>query len=406
MITFNSVSFYVFVALSALLYSFLTELKARTFFLFIINLSYLLLLFYFRKVHLLLFISYLCLNFLGLKIIQKTKWKKTAGFALLFGSVLFLGLYRYQIIRAITLELAPAAGIFLRPATFLGVSFFSLRLISLIVDSMYPMRQEIDFYNFWNFLTFFPSFIMGPLDRYERFVTDFSTNHNVKRDQAFYYQIFERIIIGAFKKIVIADTLIQFSLGSINVIDLPQLGLFRAVLSHYMFYIVLYVDFSGYCDIAIGVGQLFGVTMPENFNHPYKARNIQDFWQRWHITFMEWLKDYVYFPIIRIILNINSNHVAFATAISFFLTFVFAGIWHGDGKNFIMYGIFHGTGFMIWFCYKYLLKKALGKEGLKRYMSNEYITVTAQFITFNYFIVSLVWFLDMQDSFAKLFGII
>jgi alginate O-acetyltransferase complex protein AlgI len=351
MISFNSISFYLFIALFGFVFSKASTENAKKYILFIINVFYLSLLFYFRKKHLLIFSGHLIFIYFGLRLLQTSIWKKTISGGLILSSLIFLCFFKYTIIQGAVLAIIPSASTFLKPAIFLGISFFSFRLISLIVDTI-DEDEKIDFFHYINYLIFFPSFMMGPLDRFERHLSDAKNEGKDKenRGYSYYYPILERIILGAFKKIVIADTLLPFSLASLNDLDLAGVGTSKVFISHYFYYFVLYFDFSGYCDIAIGVGKLFGIKLPENFNHPYKARNIQDFWNRWHITFMEWLKDYLYFPILRVLLNINNNFIVTATCISFFLTFLLAGIWHGDGIHFVILSFCH-LWHLSWQCF-------------------------------------------------------
>ena len=241
--------------------------------------------------------------------------------------------------------------------------------------------------------------MMGPLDRYDAFVKQQEPPNPGFR--ALKATSLERIILGCFKKVVLADVLIGFSLAAFNDRDILGLSPGELLLSLYVYYWVLFFDFSGYCDIAIGVGELFGFKVPENFNRPYLARNMQDFWQRWHMTLMAWLRDYVYTPVFRKLLDVGSTHVQVLNCASFFLTFLLAGVWHGEGWNFFLYGSLHGFAYMIWLTYKLWLTRSLGKERLKSYMKDPYIKGCAQLITFHYFLLSLVFFIDKHGVLVK-----
>lgn len=396
MISFNTWGFYIFTFIAWVLYWHRPRKVQRKHVLTVINVVFLGLLFYYRKKHLIVFGAFLAFVYGGLKLLERFHRRWVPGIVLVAAAVIFLLFYKYDAVTTLLTSVLPPLSSIRRPAVFLGISFFTFRLISLIVDTADAEEDSapLDFFHYLNFLTFFPTFIMGPLDRYQRFVDDVE---NTMTGPKVEFAVFERLIIGCFKKVVLADVLINFSLAAFNDRDILGMSAPQLLASAYVFYLVLYFDFSGYCDIAISVGQLFGVRVPENFNRPYLARNIQDFWQRWHISFMEWLKDYLYFPLLRQLLNLSNKHVLFVNCLSFFMTFLLAGIWHGDGMNFFIYGVLHGSAFMVWLSYKHLLQGRLGKEGMKRYMDNPWVRLGAQVLTFHYFIFSLIFFLNKQD---------
>jgi D-alanyl-lipoteichoic acid acyltransferase DltB (MBOAT superfamily) len=176
--------------------------------------------------------------------------------------------------------------------------------------------------------------------------------------------------LGLFKKVVIADTFAAWATPGFNMAE--KLNLFEAWATSLSYTFQLYFDFSGYTDMAIGAALLFNIKLPINFNSPYKATNIQDFWHRWHITLSRFLKDYVYIPLGG---NRKGN---FKTYNNLMATFLIGGIWHGAGWTFVFWGLLHGIALVI--------QKIWNQLGLK--MNR----ILAWFITFNFINIAWVFF--------------
>ena len=207
----------------------------------------------------------------------------------------------------------------------------------LIVDAYKHEIQPCSFSNYILFVIYFPQLVAGPIVHYQEMMPQFGAQKSIRWDL-----IWEGLFIficGLFKKIVIADKLAVFvQQGYSNV---EQIGFLGAWLLSLSYTFQLYFDFSGYADMAIGSGLFFGIRLPENFNSPYKALDIQDFWRRWHITLSTWLKNYIYIPLG------GSHCTLLRTCINLFLTFFIGGVWHGAGWTFILWGTFHGLATVI-----------------------------------------------------------
>ncbi len=215
----------------------------------------------------------------------------------------------------------------------LGISFFTFQQIAFLIDAYKKDTHKYNLLDYTLFVTFFPQLIAGPIVHHKEMMPQFKgykkagTNRIVKGLVIF--------SIGMFKKLVIADTFsIWANTGFANVGELTFFGAWLTTISYT---VQLYYDFSGYCDMAIGLALIFNIRLPINFNSPYKASNIQDFWRRWHITLSTWLKDYIYISLGG---NRNGNVSA---SFNVFVTFLIGGFWHGAGWNFIIWGAMHGT---------------------------------------------------------------
>lgn len=221
----------------------------------------------------------------------------------------------------------------------LAISFFTFQQIAYLVDSYRGETKEYDFLNYAVFVSFFPQLIAGPIVHHKEMMPQFANARNKVvnyKNIALGLFVFS---IGLFKKVVIADT---FAVWTENGFDRAEiLTLFEAWATSLSYTFQLYFDFSGYTDMAIGAALIFNIKLPNNFNSPYKATNIQDFWRRWHITLSRFLKDYIYIP-----LGGNRNG-SFRTYGNLMTTFIIGGIWHGAGWTFVFWGFLHGLALVL-----------------------------------------------------------
>lgn len=177
----------------------------------------------------------------------------------------------------------------------LAISFFTFQQIAFLVDSYKGEIKEQNVLNYALFVTFFPQLIAGPIVHHKEMMPQFADKKNYKID---YFNVVAGIFIfsiGLFKKVVIADSLAVWANAGFS--STLALNFFEAWLTALSYTFELYFDFSGYADMAIGLGLMFNIHLPQNFNSPYKATNIQDFWRRWHMTLSRFLRDYVYIPL-------------------------------------------------------------------------------------------------------------
>ncbi|MFA7092700.1 MAG: MBOAT family O-acyltransferase, partial [Arcobacteraceae bacterium] len=209
----------------------------------------------------------------------------------------------------------------------LAISFFTFQQIAYLVDSYRGETKEYDFLNYALFVTFFPQLIAGPIVHHKEMMPQFASTYNlVKKYKNIALGLFI-FSIGLFKKVVIADTFAVWATAGFD--HAQTLNLVEAWATSLSYTFQLYFDFSGYTDMAIGAALLFNIKLPINFNSPYKAQNIQDFWRRWHITLSRFLRDYVYIPLG------GNKQSSFRTYSNLLATFVIGGLWHGAGWTFI-----------------------------------------------------------------------
>lgn len=221
----------------------------------------------------------------------------------------------------------------------LGISFFTFQQIAFVVDS-YRRKTELPcFLDYCNFVTFFPQLIAGPIVLPEEMLPQFEDR--TKR-RVNYENLFNGLFmfsVGLTKKVLIADSVAVFANTGFDI--LTSYTMAEAWLTSLAYSFQLYFDFSGYCDMAIGIGLMFNIKLPLNFNAPYRASDFQDFWRRWHMTLNRFLTQYLYIPLG------GSRKGEARTLLNVFVVFLVSGIWHGAGWTFIVWGILHGIASIV-----------------------------------------------------------
>ena len=224
----------------------------------------------------------------------------------------------------------------------LGISFFTFQQITYLVDAYRGETREYNFLHYCLFVVFFPQLIAGPIVHHKEMLPQFAKDalYGLKsRNLAVGFTIF---IIGLFKKVVLADGIAVHATsvfaGAEHGVSLTFFEAWGGTLA-YSFQ--LYFDFSGYSDMAIGLARMFGIRLPLNFNSPFKATSIIDFWRRWHITLSRFLRDYLYIPL-------GGNRKGEARRFTnLMIAMLLGGLWHGAGWNFVLFGLAHGTYIVI-----------------------------------------------------------
>lgn len=277
-------------------------------------------------------------NYCGALVIDRVANKKKRLFALLTDVILTLGVLVYFkywnfIMENVSLVLNKdfVASDIVMP---LGISFFIFQALSYVID---VYRGEVvaqrNFYKLTLYISFFPQLIAGPIVQYHDIVKDIENNHSDFADVVYGTR---RFIIGLGKKVLIANQLGAvadniFDTGAAYV-DMPI-----AWLGALCYSLQLYYDFSGYSDMAIGLGRIFGFHFLENFNYPYISKSITEFWLRWHISLGSWVKKYVY-------ISLGGNRLGnLRTYINLFIVFIITGIWHGANWTFVLWGIWNAV---------------------------------------------------------------
>lgn len=386
---FNSPQFiFVFLPLVFLIWIFLNKISHAVVAKAWLVISSLFFYSYWSEKYLVILICSLLVNYtfgrvlLNVKKLRNKNYRKLAlCFGVLF-NVLLLGYYKYfNFIIGSVNELSSLSINVEHIILPLAISFFTFQQIAYLVDAYNLKCEEYDFLSYCLFVTFFPQLIAGPIVHHKEIMPQFSSETGRKinlKNITLGICIFG---IGLFKKVIIAD---QFATWANQGFDnVSAMHMQDAWLASLSFTFQLYYDFSGYADMAIGAALLFNIRLPINFDSPYKARNIQDFWRRWHITLSRWLKDYIYIPLG------GSKCSKLLNLRNLFLTAFISGIWHGAGWTFIIWGSLHGGAMIV--------HRLWASTGFKL---NKYLS---WFITFNFVNISWVFFRSNTVEDAKEF---
>lgn len=238
-----------------------------------------------------------------------------------------------------------------------GISFYIFTATGYVIDiykgTVEPTKEIVPFLSF---ISFFPLLLSGPIERSNGLLPQFKKKRSFDKELAF--NGIQQVVWGAFKKLVIADncaTIVQVVFA--NYTDMPASSL---LIGGILYSFQIYFDFSGYSDIAIGLSKLLGLKVRRNFNYPYFAMNVSDFWRRWHMSLQSWLTDYVYFPLG------GSRCSKSRTIYNTFIVFLLCGIWHGANWTFFAWGAYHALLFvpLLLLFSKEFKKKTVDDEGL------------------------------------------
>jgi len=289
----------------------------------------------------------------GQAIIARAQQEKSSGVLLALGvTVNLAAIVYYKYLLAVLLFFDAGGLIPASDALPIGISFFTFTQIAFLVDSSQGLRGKYTPTNYFLFVTFFPHLIAGPIVHHRELMPQFEEDRN------YHFQPYEMAIgltiftIGLAKKTIIADNVSGIAERMFD----GSTGFTTAWVGALAYSMQLYFDFSGYSDMAIGLARMFGIKFPVNFNSPYKAVSIIDFWQRWHITLTRFLTAYVYNPVALALVRrrarrgLSTSKRASQSVLGFlelialptWITMILAGIWHGAGLQFIVYGALHG----------------------------------------------------------------
>ena len=304
--------------------------------------------------------------------VQRKKWVLGLGIAANLG---LLGYYKYANFFVESADVALNLGWHIDPIILpLGISFFTFTQIAFLVDAYRGEVKEANFIHYGLFVTYFPHLIAGPVLHHKEMMPQFALPATYRvnwENLSIGLTIFS---IGLFKKVVLADGVAPFA-GPVfaTAADGGTLSFLEAWGGALAYTFQLYFDFSGYSDMAIGISRLFGVKLPLNFNSPYKAVNIIEFWRRWHVTLSRFLRDYLYFAL-------GGNRKGPARRyFNLLATMLLGGLWHGAGWTFIMWGALHGLYLVINHAW-HQIRKALGHDLGRSTGPGRFVGMTLTFV--------------------------
>ncbi|WP_047414398.1 MBOAT family protein [Cellulophaga sp. Hel_I_12] len=340
---FNSIDFLIFLPIVFLLYWFVLNKNLKIQNLLLLIASYVFYAWWDYRFLSLIALSTLVDFFIGIKIhetehIKKRKWWLWFSMSFNLGLLGFFKYFNFFIdswVDAFNTFGYKMDYYSLQIILPVGISFYTFQTMSYSLDiSKRNLEPTKDFVAFATFVSFFPQLVAGPIERASNLLPQFFSKR--KFNYAMAVDGSRQMLWGLFKKIVIADNCAPFVNDVFQNYSIQSSG--TLILGVIIFAFQIYADFSGYTDIAIGTAKLFGFEFKRNFNYPYFATNISDFWKRWHISLSSWLNDYVFTPLAINFRDYKKRGVFAAV----FVTFLLSGLWHGAGWNYIVWGGLHG----------------------------------------------------------------
>ena len=297
---------------------------------------------------------------------SKLTLKRTWLILGIVGNILLLGYYKYcdffiGILNDTFFRNAPLELKYI--SLPIGISFFTFQAMSYIIDlyrGKYPAQKNL--FSLALYISFFPQLIAGPIVRYEDMEAQLS-KRDVNADLTI--EGFRRFIYGLAKKVIISNTLAQTTAYFWSM-EGEQMAPLYAWTSAIFYTLQIYYDFSGYSDMAIGLGKMFGFTIPENFNYPYMSASVSEFWRRWHMTLGAWFREYVYIPLG------GSRKGKVRTCINLAIVFFLTGLWHGAAYQFVLWGIYYAFFMVI---ERAFLKKWLDKHRIVGHIYTLFVVV-------------------------------
>lgn len=329
-------------------------------------------------------------------LIEKSQNKKVRRAALALTLVVCLGvLFFYKYFNFFTGTVCGLISLFggtVQPIVLdlilpVGISFYTFQTLSYVIDVYRgDIHTEKNFFWYALFVSFFPQLVAGPIERPENLLPQLTAEHTWNRDDA--VKGAKHMLLGFFKKVVVADT-ISVYVDAVYNQPSGATGL-GVLLATVLFAVQIYCDFSGYTDIAIGCARVMGIRLMKNFDHPYTATSIREFWARWHISLSTWFRDYLYIPLG------GSRCKKWRHMMNLFIVFLVSGLWHGANLTYVVWGAIHGLYQIVGNLSRQTRDRLLSRAGLSA--SSRGVILWRRFVTFC--LVSFAWIFFRAGSIA------
>jgi D-alanyl-lipoteichoic acid acyltransferase DltB (MBOAT superfamily) len=308
----------------------------------------------------------------------------------------FLVIRKYDLVTATLPE-----SLVLRAVSIVGLSYMLFRQIHFLVDTFQGQIERTSLWAYANYQLNLFTLLSGPIQRYQDFHDHWETLTPTFADGYIVQRAYFRLLMGIIKMTVVAtifmslyqrsaDALTHAANGASGLGRTAAIGNFLGVLYFYPIY--LYLNFSAYCDIVIAGASLFGMKLPENFNQPYLARNVLDFWTRFHRTLGFWIRDYLFLPLYKFVAETWPKRADSLAFLCYFMAFFVAGVWHGPTANFVVFGLLQAVGASAAKLWERHVLKRHGRKGLKQYLDSSRTRAIAIVGTLHFQFVSILFF--------------
>lgn len=350
------------------------------------------------------FAALLALGFVSLKLMES--YRSRAIFVPLLCSLLlmFFWLKRYAFI--------PPGDLLTFSYFAVGMSYVFFRVLHLVIDAYQEaLPERVGIAAYVSYTLNFTSLVSGPIQLYQDYVRT-ETRKPLKLDWTLTGEALGRIVVGFFKVSVLSPVLFYAQQQSIAALGYSGPGMPRVVDASFvlsLFPIYLYFNFSGYTDFVIGVARFMGLELPENFNRPFLAGGVIDFWSRWHMTLSNWLKTYVYSPLfLSLMRRFPSPRIqAYLGVLVYFVTFFLVGAWHGQTPKFLFFGLLTGFGISVNKLYEIIVTNKIGRAQYRELGTQPLYAAIVRGLNFTWFCVTMLWFWSTPEQlggFASLLG--
>jgi D-alanyl-lipoteichoic acid acyltransferase DltB (MBOAT superfamily) len=346
-------------------------------------------------------VGFLSFGYLGLQMVKRAPVR---AFLLVVTVtiVLFVWLKKYSFV--------PTETYLSFPYLTVGLSYILFRILHLMIDSHDGLLKEaISPLQYLVYTINFTTLVSGPIQKYPEFRGMVEAPGSARPGLPAIGLAVERIVTGLFKTNVLA--LILSDLQASTIAQLARGGVVQGhilagVLAFASYPLFLYCNFSGYIDIVIGIARLLSIALPENFNRPFSSDSFIGFWSRWHITLSDWLKTYVFNPLLMALMRKYPAPRAepLWAVLAFFVTFFLVGVWHGQTAAFLFFGFLQGFTVSVNKLYQILMTKWLGRKTYQSASSNPYYIAVARGLTFSWFTFTLLWFWSNWNQIGSLFS--
>lgn len=303
----------------------------------------------------------------------------------------FLCFFKYRFVQGALLDPRSAEGGAPAYLFLIGASYFAFKAIHVIVDAYRRSLKRVDALHYVTYMCFFPSFISGPINRYEPFAAEVGADVRGRGAEDLALGA-ERIVHGLFKKVVLVAVVAPYLVTDrASPLGGPTLaGVAGGLVATALYF---YFDFSAYSDLAIGAARVLGIGLPENFERPFLRRNIRELWSSWHMSLTAWLIDYVYWPVVRRLRSLEFFRArpVLLSIVGMNVTFLACGAWHGEAANFLLWGAYHGVGISILNLYQ-RQKKRWRSPQLQRWFASRASRALGAAGTFCFFTLGIALF--------------
>jgi alginate O-acetyltransferase complex protein AlgI len=330
-------------------------------------------------------LGFVLIGYVLIEMVNKyPKWAFRVGFTIIVLLFIYMKKYRF-----LDLLLPPSA--MTSVLSTVGLSFLFFKIVHVVIEARSGTLGSFDALTYTNYCTNFTTFVMGPIQRYQ--------DHRLQWfDEKAEFTLEEhldaviRILVGLSKAYVLAEWLKPYIL--LPYTNAAQLPIGELLFGIYAFNIYLYLNFAGYCDVMIGAGILFGLRPPENFDKPFIARNVSEFWQRQHRSLTLWLTDYVYTPTFKRLLQSPrfKRYPSVAANLSLMITMIVSGLWHGTALGFLVFGLIHGVYLVIYRTWDNLLMRKFGRKRVREWRNRWWVHASSVFVTFNAVSFAFIFF--------------